>query len=198
MNKATIKPAHLFTANALARAGGLGALLAAGRGSTAGPGATSPADIRFARHTEQAQGVALPECAAPAGPHPMPAQLLSLSSPGPNWFDVSFRLTESVDVQLDLVDSRGHKVLGIVRRGLRAPAEHRITLTLEGLGLPAGNYQYRLRVFGSESGTASALPFALVAGEMQPCEPEPGRALPTLMLRGPGAGPAPLPHRASA
>ncbi|MCI1186922.1 hypothetical protein MON38_05780 [Hymenobacter sp. DH14] len=76
-------------------------------------------------------------------------QLFPLPSPCPDTFDVDFRLAEPADVRLDLVDARGRKVLGIIRRRLTGNSAHRISLLLAGLGLPPGAYTCQLHVLGA-------------------------------------------------
>lgn len=58
---------------------------------------------------------------------------------------VPFMLPINADVQLDLFDQSGRKMASVVRRG-RIAGPQNIKLNLEGLGLPSGNYIYRLQV----------------------------------------------------
>ncbi|GAB2849847.1 T9SS type A sorting domain-containing protein [Hymenobacter ruber] len=58
---------------------------------------------------------------------------------------VPFTLPTPADVHLDLFDQLGRKMAGVVRKGRSAGAQN-IKLNLEGLGLPAGDYIYRLQV----------------------------------------------------
>lgn len=58
---------------------------------------------------------------------------------------VPFMLPINADVQLDLFDQLGRKMASVVRRG-RIAGPQNIKLNLEGLGLPSGDYIYRLQV----------------------------------------------------
>jgi hypothetical protein len=58
---------------------------------------------------------------------------------------ILFTLTTSSDVQLDVFDPLGRKVMGVARKGL-GPGEQTIHLNLRGLGLPAGTYSYQVQV----------------------------------------------------
>jgi hypothetical protein len=58
---------------------------------------------------------------------------------------IPFTLPINADVQLDLFDHLGRKMAGVVRKG-RIAGSQNIKLNLEGLGLPAGDYIYRLQV----------------------------------------------------
>ena len=58
---------------------------------------------------------------------------------------IPFTLTTSSDVQLDVFDPQGRKVMGVARKGL-GPGEQIIHLNLSGLGLPAGTYSYQVQV----------------------------------------------------
>ena len=85
---------------------------------------------------------------APAAP-PSPDSLFVLGQNYPNPHSgettVPFMLTINADVHLDLFDQMGRKMAGIVRKGRNAGTQT-IKLNLEGLGLPAGGYIYRLQV----------------------------------------------------
>lgn len=93
------------------------------------------------------------EAAEPA-PHTLARQvpalvrLYRLPSPCPDRFDVDFWLAEPADAHLDVFDARGRKVLGVIRRRLAGNSPHRISLALEGLGLPPDTYICQLRVLG--------------------------------------------------
>lgn len=58
---------------------------------------------------------------------------------------VPFTLPINADVHLDLFDLLGRKMAGVVRKD-RSAGPQNIKLNLEGLGLPAGDYIYRLQV----------------------------------------------------
>ncbi|MGY3089074.1 hypothetical protein ACVWYF_002114 [Hymenobacter sp. UYAg731] len=58
---------------------------------------------------------------------------------------VPFTLPINADIHLDLFDCLGRKMAGVVRKG-RIAGSQNIKLNLEGLGLPAGDYIYRLQV----------------------------------------------------
>lgn len=58
---------------------------------------------------------------------------------------VPFTLPINADVHLDLFDLLGRKMACVVRKG-RSAGPQNIKLNLEGLGLPAGDYIYRLQV----------------------------------------------------
>ncbi|GAB3873666.1 hypothetical protein GCM10028824_25630 [Hymenobacter segetis] len=58
---------------------------------------------------------------------------------------VPFTLLIAADVHLDLFDQLGRKMAGVVRKG-RSAGPQNIKLNLNGLGLPAGDYIYRLQV----------------------------------------------------
>ncbi len=58
---------------------------------------------------------------------------------------IPFTLTNLADVRLDIKDSLGRKVTGVVRKS-RIPGPHTIKLNLTGLGLPPGDYSYELQV----------------------------------------------------
>lgn len=66
-------------------------------------------------------------------------------NPYNNETTVPFTLSDPADVRLSLFDLLGRKVAGVVRRQL-APGEQSIVLNLQGLGLPPGDYVYRLQV----------------------------------------------------
>ncbi|MBD2767458.1 T9SS type A sorting domain-containing protein [Hymenobacter sp. BT664] len=58
---------------------------------------------------------------------------------------ISFILPINSDIQLDVFDPLGRKVMGLVRKELKR-GEQIIRLNLRGLGLPAGVYSYQVRV----------------------------------------------------
>ena len=58
---------------------------------------------------------------------------------------VPFMLTVNADVHLDLFDQLGRKMASVLRKG-RIAGPQNIKLNLDGLGLPAGDYIYRLQV----------------------------------------------------
>ncbi|GAB3851792.1 hypothetical protein GCM10028822_18820 [Hymenobacter terrigena] len=58
---------------------------------------------------------------------------------------VPFTLPTVADVHLDLFDQLGRKMAGVVRKG-RSAGPQSIKLNLTGLGLPPGDYIYRLHV----------------------------------------------------
>ncbi|MBU6120730.1 T9SS type A sorting domain-containing protein [Hymenobacter siberiensis] len=58
---------------------------------------------------------------------------------------VPFTLPGDADVHLDLFDQLGRKMAGVARKGRNAGSQN-IKINLEGLGLPAGDYIYRLQV----------------------------------------------------
>jgi hypothetical protein len=58
---------------------------------------------------------------------------------------ISFILPINSDIQLDVFDPLGRKVMGLARKGLK-PGEQIIRLNLRGLGLPAGIYSYQVQV----------------------------------------------------
>lgn len=58
---------------------------------------------------------------------------------------IPFTLTTNSDVQIDVFDPLGRKVVGVARKGL-GPGEQVIHLNLGGLGLPAGAYSYQVQV----------------------------------------------------
>ena len=58
---------------------------------------------------------------------------------------VPFMLHTNADVHLDLLDQLGRKMAGVARKGCSAGPQS-IKINLEGLGLPSGDYIYRLQV----------------------------------------------------
>ena len=56
---------------------------------------------------------------------------------------VPFTITTPADVRLDILDLQGRKLAGVVRKG-RSPGTQSIKLNLSGLGIPSGDYLYRL------------------------------------------------------
>ena len=85
---------------------------------------------------------------APGASHALDSPfVLGQNYPNPHHGEttVPFTLPINADVHLDLFDHLGRKMAGVVRKGRMAGAQN-IKLNLEGLGLPAGDYIYRLQV----------------------------------------------------
>lgn len=61
---------------------------------------------------------------------------------------VPFTLATASDVRLDIFDLLGRKLAGVVRKN-RSAGLQSIKLNLDGLGLPTGDYEYRLQVTNS-------------------------------------------------
>jgi hypothetical protein len=89
-------------------------------------------------------------CAVTPDVLPQPAKMTGLLELGQNYPNphigettVPFTITTPADVRLDILDLQGRKLAGVVRKG-RSPGIQSIKLNLTGLGIPPGDYLYRL------------------------------------------------------